>query len=140
MNQRDNTPFQQNWVTKLLGYDYEIQYKHGVENVVVDALSRLPISSSLPMDSDEKEEEILEFKAIIYPYFGWMNELRRNNEHDEWISQRIQEVLTNATIGVNNLNPQFPKFQVDNGFLRYKSRIVISPTLPWRQKLFEEHH
>jgi hypothetical protein len=31
---------QQKWVTKLFGYDYEIVYKKGKENVVVDALSR----------------------------------------------------------------------------------------------------
>jgi hypothetical protein len=28
------------WVTKLFGYDYEIIYKKGKENVLVDALSR----------------------------------------------------------------------------------------------------
>ena len=33
---------QQKWVTKFLRYDYEITYKKGKENVVVDALSRLP--------------------------------------------------------------------------------------------------
>jgi hypothetical protein len=31
---------QQKWVTKLFGYDYEIIYKKGKDNVVVDALSR----------------------------------------------------------------------------------------------------
>ena len=31
---------QQKWVTKLFGYDYEIIYKKGKENMVVDALSR----------------------------------------------------------------------------------------------------
>jgi hypothetical protein len=29
---------QQKWVIKLFGYDYEIIYKKGKENVVVDAL------------------------------------------------------------------------------------------------------
>ncbi|XP_070681753.1 uncharacterized protein [Malus domestica] len=115
---RANTLFQQKWVTKLLGYDYEIQYKHGVENVVADALSRPPSSGSLPTNSDEVENENLECKTITYPYFGWMDDLRRNNEQDKWISQRIQEVLTNATIGNNSLNLQLPKFQVNNGFLR----------------------
>jgi hypothetical protein len=28
------------WVTKMLGYDFEIIYKNGKHNVVVDALSR----------------------------------------------------------------------------------------------------
>ena len=31
---------QQKWVTKMLGYDFEIIYKKGKKNVVVDALSR----------------------------------------------------------------------------------------------------
>ena len=31
---------QQKWVIKLLGYDYEIVYRKGKENVVADALSK----------------------------------------------------------------------------------------------------
>jgi hypothetical protein len=31
---------QQKWVTNLFGYDYEIIYKKGKDNVVVDALSQ----------------------------------------------------------------------------------------------------
>jgi hypothetical protein len=30
----------QKWVTKMLGYDFEIIYKKGKHNVVEDALSR----------------------------------------------------------------------------------------------------
>jgi hypothetical protein len=33
-----SSPEQQKWVTKLFGYDYEIIYKKGKDNVVVDAL------------------------------------------------------------------------------------------------------
>jgi len=40
IEQRISTPEQQKWVTKLLGYDYEIIHYKGKENVVVDALSR----------------------------------------------------------------------------------------------------
>jgi hypothetical protein len=35
-----SSPEQQKWVTKLFGYDYEIIYKKGKDNVVVDALSQ----------------------------------------------------------------------------------------------------
>ena len=31
---------QQKWVTKMLGYDFEIVYKKGKHNIVEDALSR----------------------------------------------------------------------------------------------------
>ena len=40
MEQRISSPEQQKWVTKLFGYDYEIIYKKGKENVVADTLSQ----------------------------------------------------------------------------------------------------
>jgi hypothetical protein len=39
LEQHISSPEQQKWVTKLFGYDYEIIYKKGKENVVADALS-----------------------------------------------------------------------------------------------------
>ncbi|RVW17875.1 Transposon Ty3-I Gag-Pol polyprotein [Vitis vinifera] len=47
LEKRIVTPEQQKWVSKLLGYDYEITYKLGRENFVADALSRLIGSPSL---------------------------------------------------------------------------------------------
>jgi hypothetical protein len=40
LKQRISSPEQQKWVTKLFGYDYEIIYKKGKDNVVADALSQ----------------------------------------------------------------------------------------------------
>ncbi|KAL4319444.1 hypothetical protein GQ457_18G018050 [Hibiscus cannabinus] len=34
------TPSQQKWVVKMMGYDYEVQYRKGINNIVADVLSR----------------------------------------------------------------------------------------------------
>ena len=45
LEQRLSSEEQQKWVTKMLGYDFEIIYKKGKENVVADALSRRDTSA-----------------------------------------------------------------------------------------------
>jgi hypothetical protein len=40
MKQRISSPEQQKWVTKLFGYDYDIIYWKGKDNVVADTLSQ----------------------------------------------------------------------------------------------------
>jgi hypothetical protein len=37
--QKIGTPMQQQWITKLLGYDFVVEYKKGQDNIVADALS-----------------------------------------------------------------------------------------------------
>ena len=41
------TPFQLKWLPKLLGFDYEIAYKKGSDNVAADALSMVNQSGEL---------------------------------------------------------------------------------------------
>lgn len=40
MNQKLTTVAQQKWMSKLLGFDYSIEYRRGRDNVVADPLSR----------------------------------------------------------------------------------------------------
>lgn len=44
-----NTPIQQQWLPKLLEFDYEIQYRQGKDNVAADAFSRVEGSEVLHM-------------------------------------------------------------------------------------------
>nr|GFC42447.1 retrovirus-related Pol polyprotein from transposon 17.6 [Tanacetum cinerariifolium] len=41
LGQKLTTPFLTKWLPKLLGYDYEISYKKGSENIAADAFSRV---------------------------------------------------------------------------------------------------
>ncbi|KAJ0545001.1 putative nucleotidyltransferase, Ribonuclease H [Helianthus annuus] len=41
LEQKITTPLQHTWLSKLMGYDYHIVYKKGIENNVADALSRV---------------------------------------------------------------------------------------------------
>ena len=55
---------QQKWVTKLLGYDYEIIYRKVKENVVVDALSK-------------KFEDQVALQAISSPIPQWLDKVKQ---------------------------------------------------------------
>ena len=41
LEQRITTPVQTRWLPKILGYNYEIEYKKGAENQGADSLSRV---------------------------------------------------------------------------------------------------
>ena len=140
LNHRANTAFQQKWVSKLLGYDYEIQYKHGKDNVVADALSGIPTPTGSSQVPVEVSINLLECRAITYPYFGWLDELRRELELDPWIKDKSQEVGHFMADPLQNVNTKFRHFHLDNGFLKYKGRIILSPTSGWKPKVLEEHH
>ncbi|GJV10940.1 retrotransposon-related protein [Tanacetum coccineum] len=71
LDQRLSTPFQTKWLPKLLGFDYEISYKKGADNVAADALSRLSTSAEL-------HSTIL---SVPNKKFTWENgELRRKDK------------------------------------------------------------
>ena len=64
LEQRLSSEEQQKWVTKMLGYDFEIIYKKGKQNVVADALS----------GKDEDVESLLYAILILQP--EWITEAR----------------------------------------------------------------
>jgi hypothetical protein len=71
LEQRLSSEEQQKRVTKILGYDFEIVYKKGKQNVVADEISR----------KDEDVEAFLCAISIIQP--NWIIEARDEWKNDE---------------------------------------------------------
>jgi hypothetical protein len=80
LEQRLSSKEQKKWVTKILGYDFEIIYKKGKQNVVADALSR----------KDEDVEAFLCVISIIQT--DWIIEVRDEWKNDEKVWTLIQRL------------------------------------------------
>ena len=80
LEQRPSSEEQKKWVTKMLGYDFEIIYKKGKLNVVADALSR----------KDEEVEVFLCSISIIQ--LDWISEARGEWKRDEEVWTLIQNL------------------------------------------------
>ena len=100
--QRLHTPWQQKVFTKLLGLQYQIVYRKGVDNRAADALSRVPA---------------LQCSAVSVAQPQWLQEVAASYESDAHAQQLI------AKLG---LDPAaVPHFTFRDGLLRYNQRVWI---------------
>jgi hypothetical protein len=122
LEQRISSQEQQKWVTKLFGYDYEIIYKKGKENVVADALSR----------KYENEGSLFSLSFIVP---DWLQAV-----HQEWLQDpkslhMIQQLQNKA-----QAPPGYSWLQDE---LRYKGLIQVDigghPPFPNGSKQFSGH-
>ena len=83
LQQKISTPFEQFWLSKLLGFDYEIQYKKGKENVAADALSRVNgveiLFMAISTVSSDIESIINHSYTLDAHLVQLMSELQQNN-------------------------------------------------------------
>jgi hypothetical protein len=100
------TPFQQKWITKLLGYDFTVEYKKGVENRVADALSR---------KEGWAEEVALSLLSIPTP--DWIDKLKEQYKIDEELKSLFKKWQSKT------LNSA--KYAVRDGLLFYKNRLYL---------------
>jgi len=68
LEQKVETLMQQKWLTKLLCFDFLVEYKKGKENIVVDALSR-KFNNAPTM-----------LTALSFPSHNWISKL-----HDSYL-------------------------------------------------------
>lgn len=91
-------------MSKLMGFDFEIQYKEGVENLAADALSRKPGAELLPMMLNNAQDGLLE-------------EIKLSWSIDDSIQLLIKEILQDPH--------KHPKYSWHKGELRRKGKLVI---------------
>lgn len=96
----------QRWVTKLMGYDFEIQYRLGIENKAADALSRI----SPP----------IELSAITYPFILDIQTVRSQVDADPQLSKVKKDLQADP-------DSRFP-YALVKGNLLYKGRLVLPPS------------
>ncbi|GJX62542.1 reverse transcriptase [Tanacetum coccineum] len=105
LDQIMSTPTQLKWLPKLMGFDYAIQYKKGVENVTADALSILQSSGELfNMVSSTFTTDI--YKRIV----------------DTWkIDEKLQKVIAKLQQGQTVKG----SYSWTNQELRRKGKLVV---------------
>ncbi|XP_027171840.1 uncharacterized protein LOC113771462 [Coffea eugenioides] len=123
LDQKINTSLQQKWLVKLMGMDYEIQYKKGKENVVADALSRRG-------DLENTAETSVHTITAIKPQ--WLTMVAESYNSDEM----AKEVLLKLAMGADAL----PDYSYNQGILRFKGRVWIGADSELRQRLVSCFH
>jgi hypothetical protein len=119
LEQRISSPVQQKWVTKLFGYYYEIIYKKGKENVVVDALSK-----------KYEEGGSLFSPSFIAPY--WLQIVHQEWLQDHKISSLLQQLQHNS--------PVSPVYSWHNEELRYKGCLYLCKKSKLKSMVLSELH
>lgn len=107
MNQVVQTPDQHYYLSKLLGYDYEINYKPRKENQAADALSRL----HFPSDST--------FLLLRVVSFDFLNQVKQEYANCDIINSLKKEFTSDPA--------SHPNIKYINEIFYHKSRVLLSP-------------
>jgi hypothetical protein len=118
MSQIIQTPEQQLYLSRLIGYDYTIQYRSGKTNVVADALSRVPefITSDLLM--------------LTVPSFSFLKSLKQELSHHPEFKDMMHNITTMTV----------PDFKIMQDLIYHKGRIWLPRTCTFTLVLLEEFH
>ena len=107
----------QKWLTKLLGYDFDIVYKPGLENRAADALSRLHQDISLA---------VLSVPSLIS-----LPDLQTHVLADPSLAKIVQELSEGRHTG---------GYSLSHGCLKFKGRMAVPSSSPFIPLILQEYH
>ncbi|GJU09991.1 ty3-gypsy retrotransposon protein [Tanacetum coccineum] len=122
MQQVIQTPLQQKYVRKLMGFDFAIEYKPGVTNQVADALSRM---------FEEEDNVMAAFMTLSQPLPGLISELRQENEAMDELQQIHQKL---------DRNEPMEGFRREQGLIVFRDRYYIGSESKLKELLLSEFH
>lgn len=122
-DQRLSTQWQQKALTKLLGLQFKIVYKKGLDNRAADALSRRPNLSS---DQDQVENFALTLAKPV-----WLEQLAQGYQDDEQSKSLLAELIVGK-------GPEH--FYLVNGVIRFKNRVWLGGNKLLQQKILQTLH
>lgn len=119
MEQREVGVDYQRWMSKLLGYDFEIKFRLRKSNVAANALSG---------QNKYHENRKAWFRGRVFQ-----------------VKQSKKEIEVNASLSqlkrdIEAHKGTFSRFRVDKGLLLYKGRLVLPPTFVLIPQLLFEYH
>jgi hypothetical protein len=117
-DQRLSTPWQHKALTKLMGLNYRIIYKKGIDNKVADALSRVPSDTSYDIAA----------LSVIKPL--WLQDIQ--SSYTDTLSLKLLSALSVSS-------PQ-GLYTLHDGLIRYKGRLWIGTHIPLQTKILSALH
>lgn len=114
LEQRLQTPEQQQWLPKFLGYDFVIQYKPGRENLPANALSRSFLMAWL--------------EAVGV----WMNQVSALLQEDNSLAAIYKQCMEGTVQGT--------EYAVKDGLLFWKGRMMIPSNKELKEQIMQEFH
>ena len=128
LEQRITTPAQQKWLAKFLGYaSFVVEYKKGVDNRVVDTLSRKSnlVLENLQLPLQQKTSCLFLF-LVLDP--TWLVVLKDSYSQDPSIQQLFSSIQSGAS----------PKgFTFQNDLIFYKGRFFLGPLCPFKSQVLQ---